>query len=59
MGVCSHQCGHKHHCQHTYPSHRYKEIRSTLCTILPAKRSRPAVIFRCFPSLFSARPSLF
>lgn len=33
MGVCSHQCGHKHHCQHTYPSHRYKEICSTLCTI--------------------------
>lgn len=23
VGVCSHQCGHKHHCQHTYPRHRY------------------------------------
>lgn len=25
MGVCSHQCGHEHHCQHAYPSHRYSQ----------------------------------
>lgn len=30
MGVCSHQRGHKHHCQHTHPSHRYKDLLSAL-----------------------------